>query len=67
MELSYPTEQTPLLVSRLLATLKILGVRHNKNAIGTMEVCFNRRATDAEGKFLEEIVRRAVACMPKGH
>ena len=45
--------------------LEILEVRHNKSGIGTIEICLNRRATDEESGFLEEVVRRAVACMPK--
>lgn len=44
--------------------LRCPGVGRDKDCISALEFYFSRPVTDAEMRFLHDVMRRAAACMP---
>lgn len=46
--------------------LKCNGTGRDKDHDRALQFYFNRRVTDDELRFLNEVIKRAVACIPEG-
>jgi hypothetical protein len=47
-----------------MISLKCSGVGRDADNISALQFYFNRRVTDDEMRFLHEVMKRSVACMP---
>ena len=45
--------------------LKCNGTGRDKDCLSALQFYFNRRVTDDELRFLDEVMKRAAACMPE--
>lgn len=54
-------------VQRPKRDLRCPGVGRDKDNLLALQFYFNRRVTDDEMRFLHDVMRRAVACMPEKH